>query len=360
MDQIVTYILFAHVMALFICSILQLTVKNRLLINGLMALLYFLVGYLFLYFWLYRTEIIFEFPLLLHSDLAATFVIGPIAYAYIRIMTGEEVGFSFKNAYRYLPALLVFCFFILYHAAGIAPAGNGRSQYPDYHSDPLVYIVSIMADMFLFFYIFLVAKKIYMLMLTDQFRVVKEIRIIFYILICLIISTFLLFPAHYLKSDVLIGLVSISSGSLSVIYFLFSYRHPEFTQMVIKKPGAGKKPGIFPVNIDVPRVMEKLTDLMETEYIYRNSAITLQSLSNSLEINSNRLSQVLNEKLGVNFRSYLNRYRIEEAKELLTENHEMTVLEIAFAVGFNSKSTFNTTFTSVTGVTPTGYRKNSI
>ncbi len=360
MDKIVSYILFSQFMSLLICSVLQLTIKIRSRVNDLMALLFFLLGCLFLYFWSYRTNVISEFPFLLHSDLALTFMIGPVAYAYIKSMTGEDVSISLKSVLQYLPGLFVFCFFILYHTWGNTPAGNEGNLYPDYHSDLTVYIISILADTWFLTYIIFIIKKIYGLMKIEKFSSVKEIRVILFIIIGIATSSSLLFPAHYLKNDVLIGLVSILNGSLSVVYFLFSYRHPEYTQMVIKGPKGSRDTGIIPDNIDINDVVEKLTFIIETKNVYRDPAITLQSLSNSLEISSNHLSLILNEKFKMNFRTFINSYRIEEAKKLLSDNHGKTVLEIAYFVGFNSKSSFNFIFAKTTGSTPTAYRKNSI
>ena len=156
MDQIVNYILFAQVMILLICAVLQWVVKNRSTINNLMALLFFLLGCLFLYFWSYRTNVISRFPFLLNSDLAVTFMIGPVAYAYIKSMTGEDVSISLKSVLQYLPGLFVFCFFILYHTWGNTPAGNEGNLYPDYHSDLTVYIISILADTWFLTYIIII------------------------------------------------------------------------------------------------------------------------------------------------------------------------------------------------------------
>lgn len=67
--------------------------------------------------------------------------------------------------------------------------------------------------------------------------------------------------------------------------------------------------------------------------------------------------------LNKHFFDFVNEYRIEKAKELLThpERKEYTVLEILYEVGFNSKSSFNTAFKKRTGLTPTEYRrKNSL
>ncbi|KAB2844021.1 MAG: AraC family transcriptional regulator, partial [Melioribacteraceae bacterium] len=83
---------------------------------------------------------------------------------------------------------------------------------------------------------------------------------------------------------------------------------------------------------------------------------TIRELAENLNIHPNHLSQIINEKLGQNFFDFINSYRIKEAEKLLLKNGKKTILEIAFEVGFNSKSTFNAAFKKHTGVTPTAYK----
>lgn len=104
------------------------------------------------------------------------------------------------------------------------------------------------------------------------------------------------------------------------------------------------------------RIRRKIERAMIAERLYRESGLTLGALCAALKENSHYVSQVLNEDFGATFYQLVNRYRIEEARQLLLEDAERTVLEIALAVGFNSKSTFNAAFREITGTTPSAYR----
>ena len=72
------------------------------------------------------------------------------------------------------------------------------------------------------------------------------------------------------------------------------------------------------------------------------------------------LTQIFSEQLNKNFYLYINVYRIHQVKALLNDpaNKDMTLLDIAYESGFNSKSTFNAIFKKITNMTPTQYRKN--
>ena len=74
-------------------------------------------------------------------------------------------------------------------------------------------------------------------------------------------------------------------------------------------------------------------------------------------IHPNHLSQIINELEGKNFYEFVNQYRIEEFKRLVSfpKNHQFTLLSLAFECGFNSKSSFNRYFKKSTGQTPSQY-----
>jgi AraC-like DNA-binding protein len=87
---------------------------------------------------------------------------------------------------------------------------------------------------------------------------------------------------------------------------------------------------------------------------YLDPKITLHKISGELRITSNNLSQVINEKTGLNFNDYINSYRINESKNLLRSNDFkiLTIDAIAKMSGFNSKSAFYSAFRKQTGLTP--------
>ena len=104
------------------------------------------------------------------------------------------------------------------------------------------------------------------------------------------------------------------------------------------------------------RIKAKLENAMSTEERYRDSLLSLRSLSWGIKENTHYVSQVINQDLNSSFYELVNQYRIEQAKRLLVDSPDQTVLEIALSVGFNSKSTFNAAFRRITGTTPRLYR----
>lgn len=103
----------------------------------------------------------------------------------------------------------------------------------------------------------------------------------------------------------------------------------------------------------------KLKRYMLDEKTFLDPALTIQDISNAMNVPVRELSVLINHQLGHHFYDFVNTYRIENAMKILQDpsKSKVTILEILYEVGFNSKSSFNTAFKKHTGNTPTEYRK---
>jgi AraC-like DNA-binding protein len=99
--------------------------------------------------------------------------------------------------------------------------------------------------------------------------------------------------------------------------------------------------------------------LMSREQLYKENDLKLETLAEKLNSNRHFVSQVINQYYKTNFFDFINANRIDEAKRLLVDDHELNIIEIAYAVGYNNKVTFNTVFKRFTGLTPSEYRKQN-
>ena len=113
---------------------------------------------------------------------------------------------------------------------------------------------------------------------------------------------------------------------------------------------------------DFEETLVLLRDYMENEKPFLNPSLTIQNISDEIKIPVRDLSLLINHTLGQHFFDFVNTYRIENAMAILKDptKSKVTILEILYEVGFNSKSSFNTAFKKQTGVTPTLYRKSQI
>ncbi|MCU0369840.1 MAG: helix-turn-helix domain-containing protein [Bacteroidales bacterium] len=111
-----------------------------------------------------------------------------------------------------------------------------------------------------------------------------------------------------------------------------------------------------------PETVKKLTMLnsfMSESEPYLDPSLSIFDLSRQIHIPAKDLSLLINHDLNTHFFDFVNGFRIMKAMEILKDpsKKELTVLEILYEVGFNSKSSFNTAFKKHTRLTPTEYRR---
>jgi AraC-like DNA-binding protein len=137
---------------------------------------------------------------------------------------------------------------------------------------------------------------------------------------------------------------------------------PTVTQQT--RPGTESRNKYLKSGLNEAQLLEyknRLEHIMRSEQMYLRSDLTLPKLAGLVNCSVNHLSQVINSGFGVSFFDYLNRYRIDYARELLVQldGRQNAILNIAFAVGFNSNSAFYAAFKKYVGQTPAQYRKQS-
>ncbi|SFN50614.1 AraC-type DNA-binding protein [Chryseobacterium oleae] len=106
--------------------------------------------------------------------------------------------------------------------------------------------------------------------------------------------------------------------------------------------------------------VSKLERLMNSEELYKNPNLKLSDLAAKMSMSAHQLSQLLNDNLGKSFSTYINEYRISEACEKIENGSFLKIEEIGYEVGFNSKSTFFSTFKKIKNTTPLLYKQSQI
>ncbi|AQX05291.1 AraC family transcriptional regulator [Elizabethkingia meningoseptica] len=149
-------------------------------------------------------------------------------------------------------------------------------------------------------------------------------------------------------------------------YLYIALNNPEFFRGVNSelKPIADiipKQKSSAVINDEKSKQIEFLKDFMISKEPYLDSSLTIQDLAEQVKMPVKDLSALINLYMNKHFFDFINEYRIEKAKEILKDSSQkkLTILEILYQVGFNSKSSFSTSFKKHTGKTPTDFRKNS-
>lgn len=89
------------------------------------------------------------------------------------------------------------------------------------------------------------------------------------------------------------------------------------------------------------------------------SDITLDDVAENVHRSKYYVSHVFSREIGSSFPAYINTLRVHDAKKLL-ERGDMSVTDVAYAVGFRSLRSFNRCFLSLTGESPSNFRRNAV
>ncbi|NRT16435.1 AraC-like DNA-binding protein [Flavobacterium sp. 28A] len=103
---------------------------------------------------------------------------------------------------------------------------------------------------------------------------------------------------------------------------------------------------------------QKLESLCKEQHIYTDSTLNREKVAEKLGISPGYLSQIINSITGDNFANYINNYRIEAVKEMISnsEYENYNLLTIGLESGFTSKTTFYNSFKKMTSQTPNEYK----
>lgn len=105
------------------------------------------------------------------------------------------------------------------------------------------------------------------------------------------------------------------------------------------------------------RILRQLTVLFEEKKIYREFDLRIEDVSMRIGTNRTYVSGVMNNRCGCHFQSFVNQFRIKEARELLVST-SWPVSRIAQFVGYKNVNTFNACFRENVGQTPTEFRRS--
>lgn len=100
--------------------------------------------------------------------------------------------------------------------------------------------------------------------------------------------------------------------------------------------------------------IKRITDLIQRRY---KENLKLGTLSEIFNYNSAYLGKMFKNQVGEHFNTYLDKVRIEKAKQLLSQG--MKVYEVAEQVGYMNSDYFNAKFRKYVGVSPSAYRKEN-
>ena len=363
----------------FFFSILLLQKKPKSLHDKILT--YWLV-YLGVYigiYGLFSKALFTSFHLLSASFISLLMLHGPFLYMYVSALIDEKFKLSGKNLFHFIPFLLFNLFLLI---SFFFPEISDRIRLD--HSDgeqiaPLLFnfflILTALSGPGYFILCIYLFKRLD-INIFNNFSTIENLnpdwlRKLVYsfgaVWTILMMFAFIHHIFHLFSWIFCTDGLSLSLSLFIILIGYFGLRQREIfsgyaRDQFITEDKTRKYEGSGLKELDAILYVEKLKNYMKAEKPFLNPDLNLPQLAKDLDIPSHHLSQVINKNIELNFFDFINQYRIEETKAKMVDSKysNLSLLGIAFESGFSSKSAFNRVFKSLTGETPTQYKKRSL
>nr|WP_299485351.1 AraC family transcriptional regulator [uncultured Allomuricauda sp.] len=113
-------------------------------------------------------------------------------------------------------------------------------------------------------------------------------------------------------------------------------------------------------NENIESYFKEILQLFDEEEIFLESQLKIEDVAKKLDISLHKVSQVINSKSNKTFFDFVNHYRVEYFKRLLSEpdKRKFTILSLGIESGFNSKASMNRVFKNIVGQSPKEFQQN--
>lgn len=295
----------------------------------------------------------------LHGLLLAEYLIGPSMYLFYMSLFHKGYSLRLRTFTHFIPAGVALILIIILKIHHKITGHFLNSLYHFIIRGEIPYYFYLMGIALIVGYILAILSKMEILsVIKDRNRQMSRMNIIALTTILILASIMLLMIIAMVTHAEVFARISLSFTSFFVIYwFMASQINPAVFSGTPAKKRKDDSVAAELSDEEKKKISEGLAVLMESEKLYCDEDLTLNRLANNLDCTTQQLSAFLNRELKMNFNSYINRYRIEEAISLMKEDDSRSLLEIAFSVGFNSKSVFYDAFSKTAGISPAKFRK---
>lgn len=338
--------------------------------NVTLAVLMFFIGIASLFVAFESLDLYLKFPILIRLNWGLPLLFGPLFYIYILYLVKPGYRLKPNDLWHFAPYIINLIILMPF----LASSSEYKIQMLDYFTAiptkgndkylPYFYLVQLFTGLQTIYY-FTHAKrdlKNYQKDLKNEFSDIEKRKkdwlqfiligfgVVFFInLLIVLLNTQDIYPAlnytpyFYLALFILVYLVSYKVLADSNITSWDNV--PVQTEVV---------------SIDFGGLPGNISAYMEENRPYLDQKLTASQLAKDLDLSRHQLSEVLSGHFNTNFYDFINAYRVEEFKKLLQQENSshLSLLGIAYDSGFNSKTTFNTVFKSLAGMTPSQYKKH--
>lgn len=306
--------------------------------------------------------------------ISAYLLVMPLFYLYVNAVCYSDFSLKRKHLLHSIPFIVANLILVprLYLSEGAAKGNFFETMW----YSPEMFVYQLIGELQFFFYIvgvFIVLKKykkIYLENYTNPntllYKWLLQLTIIFlFIHVCIIFKNIIRYTA-YNDLFIWIHLVAGTSFLLAACWFMLkALNYPELFRRIDSTLQPTKD---FAETVEAENKtdetknvqIEQLKKFMVEKEPFLEPSLTIQELANQVNIPVRELSVLINHHINQHFFDFVNEYRIKKAMILLKDptKKEYTVLEILYEVGFNSKSSFHTSFKKYTNQTPKEFRNS--
>lgn len=107
---------------------------------------------------------------------------------------------------------------------------------------------------------------------------------------------------------------------------------------------------------------EKILNIIVMQKKYKDKEYSAKKLAEDLGTNTRYISAVVNVRFHMNYTSFVNKFRIEEAMTILVDKRfqDLKMEEVSDMVGFSNRQSFYASFYKIMNMTPREYRMQHI
>ena len=361
----------------FFLALIIFTKKGNNLPDVILGIWMIVIGFHLSSYYAYISGIIYQYPFFLGFNLPFPFLHSPLLYLYTLALTNpSKINAKVCMIHSVIPTVMILWFLPFFLSSGAEKAFVFKNEGRGY--EQVMLVSEIIMDISGVVYVianFVLLQK-HKKRILNQFSNQEKINLDWLRFLYFMMALMWIFIIG-IKNDTLI----FSATSVFVVFIgyfgikqvgIFTDNNLEIVEnevveametVEIGETLERKKYAKSGLNQDTAKELhQRLQVLMEKEKLFTEPELTLTNLAKRLDIHPNYLSQIINEIEGVNFYDYVNGWRIEEFKWLITlpQNQKFTLLALAYDCGFNSKSAFNRCFKKATDLSPSEYAKKAV
>jgi AraC-like DNA-binding protein len=284
---------------------------------------------------------------------------GPLVYYRFRILIEGKIKFDILLVLLFLPGVLAVIYFIPYFT--LVP--QEKLAYIGIHNilngsvwDFIYFMIARGVTPWLVFCIILFIVQLPGMLSAKGLKLIMRKKIIAAYNILWIVIAVTGYSMYILGYSSMTKVMIIITNGMIILFYYIEKKYEKLFLLIHEDSSETRYKKSMIRNINTGAVIERVKELMELENLYLDENLSLQSLSSLLGITAHQLSEILNDRLNTNFRSFINSYRVKAAKKMILENEDINIIQVAYECGFKSKNGFNNAFNKIEAMTPSEFK----